>query len=841
MAMDRIYNQEHLEERGRGHTTEGGNVPTHNGMVRAIVTLEAAATPSFALLDVEFFNDVVAVGKILADIAAATKIPQDIFTISGGSRIPASPDPHHVEPGHVQVTAVSAGGANHILRLKVEPVGDYSAYRLSVDTQSYKIDPVFSAIDFKFRPGCFNSNCAPPATGEDAAAEPVIDYMARDFESFKHVLIGAMRDRVPGWEPTSEADLDQVLIDLIAADADELADHQDRVMNEAYFGLARKRVSLARHARLMDYHIHQGNQAGAWLAVEVKADHTVTKGFGVWTGGRWQDASAVIFISRDDQACFTDLNRLSPYTWGGTVTALEAGATEADLIAPGGAMTKVQADALAGLFRRDDIEHLLIEQKLNPETGAPNGVDKTSRQVMRLLDGVDAAESVEDPVNATWFVRVRWRSEDRLRRRYCFITECEGQPPIPDVSVFHGNLIGITHGRPHATKFKPPGSALAPGNSDSFIRTAEANHEATPWGMLCTLPHGPLAYLKTEPGGEKPTFSTAIVEVSGFADPWVEHSDLIESESDSLHFIVETDELDRSQVRFGNDTNGRALDRDAEVTCHYQVGRGSPGNVGIDTLTGFDDSATGFPNVGAVWNPLDVTDGRDPEPREEILRRAPEAYHARQLRAVTLEDYVERAEELVEVSHAHARYAWTGSWRTVRISIDPRGADELLEEDRAKIARHLDAVRLIGEDLEVRGAIYAPLDILLRLCVHPDYWPEDLAFELESEFSDGFTADGRMGFFHPDNWTFGQALRASQAIGRALAVTGVDRVLLLSMRRWYAATGGGGVPVPINPEDMPVSEIDTLEVRPFEVIQVANDPNHLERGRIQFDLLGGRR
>ena len=47
-----------------------------------------------------------------------------------------------------------------------------------------------------------------------------------------------------------------------------------------------------------------------------------------------------------------------------------------------------------------------------------------------------------------------------------------------------------------------------------------------------------------------------------------------------------------------------------------------------------------------MWNPFDVTDGRDPEPAESVRRNAPEAYRARQLRAVTLADYVRRAEEV---------------------------------------------------------------------------------------------------------------------------------------------------------------------------------------------------
>ena len=133
-------------------------------------------------------------------------------------------------------------------------------------------DPLFAEIRFKFRPGCFNNNCAPEW---DAALppddDPAIDYQAKDYGSFREAMITAMRTRVPGWEPTSEADLDMVLAELFSVAADELSDYQDRVMNEAYAVSARKRVSLARHARLMDYHVHQGSQASTWLALEI--DH----------------------------------------------------------------------------------------------------------------------------------------------------------------------------------------------------------------------------------------------------------------------------------------------------------------------------------------------------------------------------------------------------------------------------------------------------------------------------------------------------------------------------------------------------------------------------------------
>jgi hypothetical protein len=260
--------------------------------------------------------------------------------------------------------------------------------------------------------------------------------------------------------------------------------------------------------------------------------------------------------------------------------------------------------------------------------------------------------------------------------------------------------------------------------------------------------------------------------------------------------------------------------------------------VGPDTLVSFD--AALFPAVAEVWNPLDVTDGLDPETAAHALRRIPEAYRARQLRAVMLLDYANRAKELPGVSNAYAHYAWTGSWRSVRVLIDPAGTGILSEPLRAELAKHLDAVRLIGEDLEIRCAQLVSLDIKVRLCIHSTYWPEDLRQMLELEFSSGYTPDGRRGFFHPDQWTFGQPLYSSQLIGRALAVTGVDRVLLVAIRRWDGVRGPHTSTVIVDSDDGPTASIEKIEVQPFEIIRVDNDPSHMERGRIRFELVGGR-
>jgi hypothetical protein len=836
--MSNRYDEEVRAERAR-------NLGTLNGMKLVFVELHPLAMPTHALLDVEFYND-----NVLGDIDTAVNtngVPVgDIFRIRGGTKMVGGEN-----PGEVQVTALSHSSSGY-LQLRVEPIGDYSTYTLSVTyldgAGKSRFDLLFDNLPFKFRPGCFNINCAPDFEEGQASDIPGIDYLAKDFESFKHVLINAMRDRVPDWEPTSEADLDQVILDLLAADGDLLSDFQDRVMAEAYLGRARRRVSLARHARLMDYHIHQGNQASTMLAFEVNAAASTSPvpigaEFGVWTGENWNDSGSVIFITSEAHNCYPALNRLEPYTWDGALMALDAGATSADLALPVPLDPTVEADAnaLRDLFRSAEVRYIAIYEDLNPSTGTANGRDIRKRQLLTLVEGDGAAESVFDPMGGgtgRWFVRVHWLQSDGLEQRYCFITRCTGKPPIENVSVFTGNLVDATQGRPHRTTFRPASEMLASDDNRLFVRLDERHFEETPWGIFCTMPRGPLAYRETPPGGELRTKTTLRVMVDGFASPWEEQIDLIESQGASRHFIVETDEQAFSHLRFGTGVNGMSIPAGAKfIICEYQVGRGSEGNVGADTLTGFDAAAAA--SVQAVWNPFDVVNGRDPETRDEIVRRVPEAYRSRQLRAVTLADYVARASELDEVSHAHAQYRWTGSWRTVRMAIDPVGTTVLDRPSLQRIERHLDAVRLIGEDLEVRVARYVSLDINLQLCVHPDYWAEDLSAELEMEFSDSYTAEGRPGFFHPDEWTFGQALHASQLIGRAMCVKGVERVLLVSMRRWNAGAGSPVVVV-VTPEELGMNIIDSIEVDDDEIIRVSNDPNHLELGRILFDIRGGR-
>jgi hypothetical protein len=800
-----IPNQEALNQRSR-------NLGAFNGIRMVLVRLNPPVNPTQAKLTLFFFNN-----NEIANILAATGTPATArltFPISGGHRVVAGP-----LVGQVQTVAVSGNAADNFMELTVEPVGDYSVYTLHIEHPN--IDPLFSSIRFKFRPGCFNADCLPdwdPAS--PAPANPAIDYLNKDYESFRHTLIAAMIERVPGWRATSEADLDQVLIDLFSAAADELSDFQDRTVQEGYISTARRRVSLARLGRLMDYHIHQGNQASTLIALELapaQAGLLAAGSVTVRSGVTDESPTAQTFVSRDPQNVDVLLNRMGLYTWSDALPSLEKGATTADLkLSIGG---QPAADTVTALIHTSKIRRLLIQEWKNPSTGRFTDRDQKKRQLLQLLPGNAGAATMQDPLTTAFFVRVNWRPEDALVANYCFTVQCT--PKVDDVSLFHGNLVDVFQGEVRNVEFDDPAGTMTPG---SLPYDRDEEH-----GTLCRLPPEMLAYRNTPVGGDIAPQSTCKVQVqtTSGTETWDEKADLIhsdDSDEQGKHFVVETDELGYSVIRLGNGINGKRLPDLARVLVRFQTAFGPDGNVGADSINRIV-AAPPLLNQATCWNPFDSIDGRAPEPVEKIIRRVPEMFRFRQLRAVTLSDYLRRAEELPEVSRASAAYGWTGSWRTVRIAIDPKGGVPLDDQRRRKLASYLDAVRLIGEDLELRPPLFVPLEIHMALCVSPDYWPQDLRFIIEQEFSSGFTPDGRMAFFHPDAWTFGQPLYVSQIFGRLEAIPGVEHILRISLKRW---------------NDLSPGSAELIPVRSNEIILVKNDPDHMEEGFIDFDLRGGR-
>jgi hypothetical protein len=77
--------------------------------------------------------------------------------------------------------------------------------------------------------------------------------------------------RYPDWADRLEADAGVMMVELMSALGDEMAFYQDRVSREAYLETASQRRSIRRHARLVDYHMHDGLGASGWLDFTIAA------------------------------------------------------------------------------------------------------------------------------------------------------------------------------------------------------------------------------------------------------------------------------------------------------------------------------------------------------------------------------------------------------------------------------------------------------------------------------------------------------------------------------------------------------------------------------------------
>jgi hypothetical protein len=167
----------------------------------------------------------------------------------------------------------------NVLVVRPSTIGDFSSYSLklvqSIDAPDLVLenfDILLAEIPFSFKVDCPTDfdcaskiECAP-----SVEPEPVIDYMAKDFASFRRLLLDRMAVTLPEWKDRSTADMGVMLIELLSYVGDHLSYYQDSVSTEAYLGTARRRISVQRHARLLNYFIHQGCNARAWTCLEIE-------------------------------------------------------------------------------------------------------------------------------------------------------------------------------------------------------------------------------------------------------------------------------------------------------------------------------------------------------------------------------------------------------------------------------------------------------------------------------------------------------------------------------------------------------------------------------------------
>jgi hypothetical protein len=106
------------------------------------------------------------------------------------------------------LNAVAGSGPSAgVLTVEVDQAGDFSLYTLRLVTDTLNdavppgIDPQLTSIDFSFKVECPSPfDCAPyHRCPEEQGAAPAIDYLAKDYASFRRVMLDRMAVLMPQW------------------------------------------------------------------------------------------------------------------------------------------------------------------------------------------------------------------------------------------------------------------------------------------------------------------------------------------------------------------------------------------------------------------------------------------------------------------------------------------------------------------------------------------------------------------------------------------------------------------------------------------------------------------
>jgi hypothetical protein len=426
---------------------------------------------------------------------APKKIEKANLRLQGGQRI------RDVQVVNLLVHRQTDPTLDDSMEVAFNKPGDFSTYTLSVvkldedgnptDQPADGFDPRYDAVSFSFKAACPTGLdckpehvCPPPErTG------PEINYLAKDYASFRQLILDRLALVMPGWQETHVPDLGIALVELLAYVGDYLSYYQDAVATEAYLNTARQRISVRRHVRLVDYAMHEGCNARAWVSISTNTDTQLDLAQIEFITAFPGVAEKAVLTSSDlvnaPEGSFDVFQPLLPagekiwihqahstiglYTWGDRQCCLAKGATRATLLdhwispppppdaakAPGRQSTDPPNDGPPGTVRELKLkvgDVLIFVEVVGPGTGNPFDADPTHRQAVRLTRVKPAVDPLYHPNTPDFgqpIVEIEWAQEDALAFTLCI--SVQGPPTaceyLENVTVALGNVILVDHGR----------------------------------------------------------------------------------------------------------------------------------------------------------------------------------------------------------------------------------------------------------------------------------------------------------------------------------------------------------------------------------------------------------
>jgi len=799
--------------------------------------------------------------------------------------------------------------------------GDFSNYDLLIvqskdntENPASGFDLLLSRIKFSFSVECPGEvDCACHDIHQDVFPEPAIDYMAKDYTSFRKLMLDRLSLIIPDWNERNPADFGMAMVDLLAYVGDHLSYYQDAVASEVYLGTARSRISAVRHARLLDYPVNNGRNARAWVRFAVKNDNLkIPKGTRLLTKTEYSagtlsqvadiqeevDLGAGVFETMYDATFFKSKNVITFYAWTETDCWLLAGSTSATIknelarvnvfvwenVPEGTNMPSAETAKIVKFLAEnfdigwleaanviksgDTIEISDGKSTIRMALGENNVILSISGQVVYEFDvstdsgkhvvsasclgvgdvlifkdgstaGADKDGDKDEPhpgrchavcitlvtsktdtLTGQKVLELKWGVEDALPFPLC-ITK-DGLPK----SVIYGNVVLADHGCTTTAaienivvggKYYPKiyGRPLTQCGPDFEVRVGGSNRSASSAFIL-----------------ESQRVKPAIRIEDNNGQIWSPARDLLSSDEFSKEFVAEIETDGVAYLRF-NDKNMRnwaaMIDKGefGNFRATFRIGNGTHGNVGPGSISRiFVGEGMAFSGIDYLSNPMPAKGGLDPETIESIRQFAPQAFR-KQERAVTAADYEQVLNRHPQVHRAAVEKRWTGSWYTMFVAVDRKGGLEVDDDFEKEVVGFFEKYRLAGYDVEIQSPIYVPLEIGLEICVGKGHFVGEVKQELLLVFGGGSPQEnGHKGFFHADNFTFGQPLYLSKIYNAAMAIDGVSSVIVTKFKRRGRA---------------PTDEIErgVIKTGIREIIRLDNNPNFAENGVINFTFCGG--
>jgi hypothetical protein len=770
-------------------------------------------------LRVHFLNTVAVQGTLAAD---------NPVTISGGESVVSVP----VNPIAGADWAVDDDG-RPTLDLHTPFPGDFSRYLLRID--STVLDSFYASVPFSFKAGCpTDLDCAPAESCVRApGGGPAIDYLAKDFTSFRAALLDYSASAYPEWVERDEPDLGIMLAELLSAAGDDLSYLQDRIANEATLATATQRSSVIRHARLVDYEPRRATSARALMQIDVSAANIpafITVQAALPDGGALSFELGDGLVDPDTGAPATGTlpvdprwNRgIRPYIWDDSQTCLPIGVTE----------MWVQGHGYG--FPLGDPQLGTTGIALLIDTAAANPADPPTREIVHLTNAVEETDKLLGDAPIT---HLSWAPAEALSAEHELTN-----------TVVAGNLVNAVEGRRYSEDFvidpDPSGgdaakAAVARSGPDAGCGDPLPYH-------LHTLTEGRLSWLQRDDTTITPEVCVTQepTATGGIAQIWRWRRSLLAADQFENAYTVEplayTDiRVDRSHglpwfeydgdgadsVRFGTGMFGNRPPTGAHFQITYRVTAGQAGNVAADSITAVPPSSAGV--LTAVTNPFPAAGGADEEPIAHVRASAPHAFRVHPLRAVRPEDYSQAAEELSWVLDAGTAMRWTGSWTTVFTTAEPRGAEQASLDQHVALAQLLGRRRLAGYEVYTPDPHYVALDVIVFVCAQPWAFRGEVEAAVLEQLGTGPMCDGRPGFWAPGQFRFGTPLQRSELEAATQHAAGVDGVLEVYYRR-----RGHTISY------LPMPQVVTVGAD--EILCCDQDPSRPDRGSLRVFVEGGK-